>query len=479
MKMFTRVLGLMLAVLIVMGCCACGKNENDPLSDSSAVLAPESSDAAVATTTTDSTAAESGTTTTANKTTATKTTTTTTKKSGGKTSLTRDQVMKQMPAKLRGTTLNFLFWGDFKDTYMKNAVAGFEKATGITLKTDVVSKDAMYTTLAGRIASGKSPDMSYLTANHVGYVTNFQPITSSGFDFNDTAWDTNLMEAFTYNGRTYAINLANTPFRNMTILAYNKKALVDRAELDDPYQVWKKNPKAWTWDKVFEMCSDFLKANRNKDGFYGITYDMPDLFLGTFGAGLYGYDTKAGKYVSFLNRAETPKAYEMMVSAIQKKQMVQEADSNAFVAGYIPFVLTFSSSLEKGSDIYEKLKKDNNYGAVPLPSDAQYNALFETVAYGIPVGAKNAAAVPYFVRYVLDPSSYDMNSFWMNSEAAEVIKQESARTPFYGANASLYEVWQTVKTGTVEQVRGVLDSYSSVVDGKVKELNDQMKNLPK
>lgn len=467
MKILGRAFSMMLAVLMVVSCTACGGND-----DTGTVSTTTSGEAAVSTT-------EGAVSTTTATDTNTTVTTTTKQTSGGKTSLTRDQVMAKVPAKLRGTTLNFLFWGDFNDTYMKDAVSGFKKATGITVKTEVVSKDSMYTTLAGRIIAGKSPDMSYLTSNHVGIVTNFQPITSTGYDFNDTAWDTDLMDAFTYNGRTYAINLKDTPFRNMTILAYNKKALVDRAELDDPYEVWKKNPKAWTWDKVFEMCTDFLKANRNKDGFYGITYDMPDSFLGAFGAGLYGYDAKAGKYVSFLNKAETPKAYEKMVGAIEKRQMAKESDSNAFVAGYIPFILTFSSSLEKGSAIYEVLKKNDNYGAVPLPSDSRYNPLFETVAYAVPVGAKNAAAVPYFVRYVMDPSSYDMNNFWMSAEAAEVIKQESARTPFYGANAGLYEVWQTVKTGTVAQVRGTLDSYASVVNSQVSDLNDQMKNLPK
>ena len=79
----------------------------------------------------------------------------------------------------------------------------------------------------------------------------------------------------------------------------------------------------------------------------------------------------------------------------------------------------------------------------------------------------------------MDPKSYDMNTFWMSSEAAEVIRQESARTPFYGGNAGLYEVWQKIRTGTVAQVRGTLDSYTSVVDGDVKDLNNQMKNLPK
>ncbi len=495
MKTSVRLFSFALAALIVWGCTACsgdtapsdvsgnaatsaasasasdGRAENSSRAeDSSAAPAPVSS--AAGTGKTD----PAGTVTSGRGSTAAATVT---KQAGGTTSLSRDQVMAKMPAGLRGTTLHFLFWGDYKDTYMKSAVEGFEKATGITVKTDVVSKDAMYTTLAGRINSGKSPDMSYLIANHVSYVTNFQPISSTGFDFNDAAWDKDLMKAFTFNGRTYAVNLKDTPFRNMTVLAYNKKALIDRAELDDPYQVWKKNPKAWTWDKVFSICSEFLKANRNKDGFYGITYDMPDSFLGAFGAGLYGYDADAGRYVSLLGKAETPKAYEKMVGAIEKRQMAKEADSQAFISGYIPFVLTFSSSLEKGSDIYEVLKKNDNYGVVPLPVDSRYNPLFETVAYGVPVGAKNAAAVPYFVRYVMDPKSYDMNTFWMSSEAAEVIRQESARTPFYGGNAGLYEVWQKIRTGTVAQVRGTLDSYASVVDGDVKDLNNQMKNLPK
>lgn len=398
---------------------------------------------------------------------------------GPKTSLSLDDVLKNMPKELRGTTLNYLYIGDLKDTYLKDAVNGFESETGIKLKTEVVSKDSIYPVLASKIASGNSPDMAILYSNDVGYVSNFQPITASGYNFNDTAWDSELMKKFTFNGNTYAINLANTPFRNMTTLVYNKKALTAKAELEDPFTIWQRDPNSWTWEKLWSMCDEFLKANKNKEGFYGLTLDFPDSYLGAFGAGLFGYDENAGKYVSYLNNTDTTKAFENIIECIEKKYITKTPDSNAFIAGYIPFMLTYSSCLDNGNESYAVLKKSNNLAAVPLPIDSKYNPIFETVAYGIPVGAKNAKAVPYFVRYVMDGTCYDMSNFYMDKQSETVIKTELTRKTFYSGNASFYDVWTTLTNGTSAQVKSVLDSYSSMINSKVNEKNNDIAKLPK
>ena len=113
-------------------------------------------------------------------------------------------------------------------TAYKGAVEAFEKKTGITLKTEIANKEEYYSQLAARITAGQSPDLVKVIENNIGNITNLQPITNSGYDFNDIGWDKELMHDFTYNGRIYATNVQNTPNRNMAVMLYNKRDVYKR-----------------------------------------------------------------------------------------------------------------------------------------------------------------------------------------------------------------------------------------------------------
>ena len=71
------------------------------------------------------------------------------------------------------------------------------------------------------------------------------------------------MKDYTFNGKCYAVNLNDSAISDVSVIYYNKKALQD-AEMEDPYQIWKKNPKAWTWEKFWSMCEQFVNANKNR-----------------------------------------------------------------------------------------------------------------------------------------------------------------------------------------------------------------------
>lgn len=302
MQKSKRLLCLALAVSILTLATACGGN-NTPQTDTSIATTDSTAETTADTGTSDtdmageSTGSETqgsgstATTTKANGTTTKKPDTTTKKPdttttTGAATSLTPDQFLAKMPAELKGTTLTFFFWEDLHHTAYKGAVEAFEKKTGITLKTEIANKAEYYSQLAARITAGQSPDLVKVIENNIGNITNLQPITNSGYDFNDIGWDKELMHDFTYNGRIYATNVQNTPNRNMAVMLYNKRAL-SRAKLEAPYEIWKKNPADWTWDKVWEMCEDFRTAMGNKDGYYGITFGVEDGYPRSFGAAFF------------------------------------------------------------------------------------------------------------------------------------------------------------------------------------------------
>lgn len=395
--------------------------------------------------------------------------------SGKPTSLTRDQVMQSMPANLKGTTIDFFFWEDPKNTISRDAIAAFEKATGITVKTEIANKQSYTTQLAGKIAAGSAPDLVKLVENNMSYVANIQPLANSGFNFNDTAWDTELMKNFTFNGRVYATNVKNSPNQNMAVILYNKRAL-QKAEMEDPYEIWEKNPSDWTWDKLWEMCDTFLKANRNREGYYGITFGIEDGYPRSFGSVFWGYDPSSGKWTNYMKDAEVVKRYEILIDAIGKNYSTSSWDSRAFTMGNILFAYTYSSSLEKESTAFSSIRE--NLGAVPIPTDSTHQPLFEYSAYGIPVGADNAAAVPYYLRYVMAPESYDLNDFYMNDEAKKVVDSMASRGNFFFGNGYRYDVWQELLKGTASQVRTTLDANYGIIDDLCYQYNDQMSTLP-
>ena len=218
------------------------------------------------------------------------------KSTGKKTSLTAKQVLEKMP-KMKNKELKICLWEELKNTVYGNAVESFEAKTGIKIKTQLITKNSYDSEVATLIASGDSPDMVLCIYNTLGMVKNLQPITKSGYDFNDTAWDTSVMDNFTYNGNTYAMQVKNSPQQNVFILVYNKKT-IKKAEMEDPHTLWK-NGK-WTWDKLWKMCESFLAKNKNKEGYYGINFGLEDAYLRCFDAGLYGFNSKTGKFESYI-----------------------------------------------------------------------------------------------------------------------------------------------------------------------------------
>lgn len=110
----------------------------------------------------------------------TKTTTgkssTTAQKPAGKTSLTRDQVMAKMPAKLKNTTINYFYWNDPYANMEKEVYENFTKLTGIKVVYQQASYADYLTELSTRVASGKSPDMVRMLNNSVARIKSLQPI---------------------------------------------------------------------------------------------------------------------------------------------------------------------------------------------------------------------------------------------------------------------------------------------------------------
>lgn len=391
-----------------------------------------------------------------------------------KTSLSRDEVMAKMPANLRGTTIKYMYWWNPKEQMEKTAIADFEKATGITVEPIVGSYAGFYQQVAAKIASGDSPDIIRLMSNLDNTVDSLQPVTNSGFDFNDTAWDSQLLSDYTFNGNCYAVNLKNSAVMDYAVIYYNKNAL-KAAEMEDPYTIWKNNPEDWTWSKFWKMCQQFVKANgKSSDTYYGATFEYPDAYVRAMGGAIYTYDSAKGKFKSGVTSNAMKVGWQRTCDAISKKWLIQKHDVSLFDSGKILFYWSGPYSVRVNDERQKELKAQNALGIVPLPTDSKNQTVYEYTAFGIPKGAKNAAAAPYYLRWVLDQSSYDMRKVWVNDEAYNVMQAVSSNEKlFYGSywyEAFFNDMYQ----GGSQQVKSVQDSYKNVIDMYAKQQNERI-----
>ncbi len=395
------------------------------------------------------------------------------------TNLTRDQVIAQMPNKLKNTTIKMMSGDDIRLGVWGSAIKEFEKKTGIKLDVEVVNTQEVVTTLAARIASGDSPDLVNIVEAWPSVCKNLQPLSNLNYNFNDKAWDWDIMKDYTYNGKTYSMQVKNTPFTPVSLIFYNKSAL-KKADMQDmdPYTIWKNNPSDWTWDKFFSLCKTFLDRNNNAQGYYGGAFgSFYEAYIKAFGLQNVYYDSNSGVYINGLKNSEYVKRWGILSDALHKNYISNTATTTDFEMGKALFTWDWPINLQSGNTYYSNLKKGNNLGVVPIPTDSTKQVLYWQYGHGVPVGAKNPDAVPYFIRYIQDRRSYDIDTFYNVEHATEVVEwsvQQGMNNKNFFAGQGIYNYLfsEEMLKATTGQIKSICDKYAPEMEKKVKELNE-------
>ena len=167
-------------------------------------------------------------------------------KNNSGTSHSKDNISK-IPSNLKGTTVEFYNWNPASEyPQMSQLIKEFERATDVKIKWTVASYENYCVEIAARVAANNSPDIIRFKFMNVAEMELVQPVTNSGFDFSGSEWDHQLMDYYTVNGKTYAVNMTNTLINSPFLLTYNKD-LIAMNDYEDPYTLWKKGK--WTWSK--------------------------------------------------------------------------------------------------------------------------------------------------------------------------------------------------------------------------------------
>ncbi len=394
------------------------------------------------------------------------------------------EVLAAMPKSLRGTTITMYNWnaaGEYSGA--PAVIQQFEKDTGIKINWMTVNYDDYYSKLTSLIASGEAPDVvRTLTPNAQGLKT-FQPISVTGYDFSDEAWDQTLMKDYSVNGKIYATSLKNTHIGSVRMLHYNK-ALIEKYDLEDPYQLWK-NGK-WTWEKFLDICKDFVSESKAEFAVGGRGWEVWTEMFGVRGP--IGYD--GSKYYSAIGDSNFITVTQEIADLYNTSKLFKQWSSDEFNQGECLFWGGASVFARRNNAYFGNLKSAGTLYSVPLPAvegqSTYYQGRDEYEAYAISSGAKNPQAVPYFLRYFLDAANYNMSSFFCNSQTLEVynwcMSQENNIWATYYSSMSFFGADANDKFSEIEQLKGnqiksFVDSNASVINSRVKRLNEALEKV--
>lgn len=129
-------------------------------------------------------------------------------------------VLKSMPEKLRGTKLVMYNWNPANEyTGAPKVMDEFKKQTGIKVEWRTITYNQYFTKLPAVIASGKNiPDIARTQGPFPTFIQYFEPLSNAKYDFTDEAWDKNILDLYTFNGKQYATSLQNTHIGSVNVL---------------------------------------------------------------------------------------------------------------------------------------------------------------------------------------------------------------------------------------------------------------------
>ncbi len=324
-----------------------------------------------------------------------------------------DAFIASMPEKLKGTTVTFLNWYNPADRAAEQAnIEAFEQLSGIKVNVIAPEYKQYNDKLAGLVATGDSPDVIRMSEPKMGWMKTLQPIVNTGYDFSGKEWNDEVKRLYSVNGIQYAANLSYTPFIIFPTINYYPSDMEEYG-FEDPWELWKKGE--WTWDKMNEMSAEWIKQGPDYYGLATVNFEMQ---ASTMGLDFLSYD--GSKWSMDLFGSEILDVWKNIVEERENRLSVQGTNTSfGMVKHNAMFGYSDSTCLEASSTYGERQKKRQDWGVAPAPKAAgkdYYASVLELVAWGVPVGAKNPEAVPYFISHYANLAKYDLDTFFYKDE---------------------------------------------------------------
>lgn len=282
-------------------------------------------------------------------------------------------------------TVTLGYWGDSGETEAyEKSLEGIEAAIpGVKVELAHYAGTAdFWDSLPGQIAAGTAPDIIVPSnEGHLGYITEglFLPLNDYGFDL--SGFDENAVEAWTWEGKLYAIPATAAP--GLFII---NKDMWDEAGLGEM-------PK--TWDEVYEAAKVLTK-----DDVAGLCIDFsqgyhPTQYMNSFGGGWKNGDE--------INSKANVDAFDYIFKmyeeglAVNPKDVGLSWDGEVFAGGKCAMIT--------GGTWYIGMMKeaapDINYEVVPMPGgNGNHGCTLHSQGFAVLSSSKNpekAAQAAYYL----------------------------------------------------------------------------------
>ena len=333
--------------------------------------------------------------------------------------LDSDAMLATMPEELKGTTIEFLSWYDPDEHEEKDVIDAFEQKTGITVTYRVVDYQGYVETVSGLISVGETPDVMRVKTAEIGALKLLQPISeATGYDFSDKAWDKEIMDMYSVNGKCYGTNLVYTPYFLPTLLFYNTKTMEEMG-FEDPYELWKQGK--WTWGKLKEMCTTWVNQGTEYTGanLWGTAWAAT-----ANDADFVKYD--GSKFELDLNNQLALDKWKWVQEGVKNNLFTNLNDGFDQAQQKLLFATMSASNVQMSTDYFSKTRRREQLACVAYPvwEDQEYALPFtEHLGFCVPKGAKNAKAVPYFLGYICNFANYNQGvgegGFFYSEQAKE------------------------------------------------------------
>ncbi|MBR3594284.1 MAG: extracellular solute-binding protein [Clostridia bacterium] len=359
-----------------------------------------------------------------------------------------------IPASVKGSTVDVLLWRDAQkvDTAL---VEAFEKKTGIkvNLITTPNNSAAYATKLASLISSGDAPDVVNLGASNfpAWAITSLEPIDEEMFRLDDKFWNKNIMDQYKINGNYYGVSTAGSWYCDDTsyVTYYYPEKLKGMGITTMPYDLYKAGK--WNTDAVASIARKVHEKGNTYKGVSIQTNTISNPYMLAAGADFVKYNGK--EYTSNLSNSTVLK-YQQMLAQWYQDGLVTGWDSTGLQNGTVGLFDAISYGMYIDAKWFTVVSDPSVIDCVPVAGNATPS---NAKLWGVGKGANNVEAGVYFIRFFIDPKSFDYTSF------------KSMKGTF--EDDQMYAVWQDITSANKKHVEnmaiGCLTYYDTSAYGNL------------
>lgn len=406
----------------------------------------------------------------------------------GKTTFAADPY-SEISSEVKSKGVHVLMWRDYLPQE-KELISGFEKKTGMKIRTTVTTEQEYTTKLISLVSGGDSPDVVQMGSSAFPgmAIRAMQALDKETFRLDDSFWYKEYMDPFTINGNYYAVasngswNSEDTAY----ITYYMPKVLKNAGISEDPWELYKKGQ--WNWDKQKEIAQ---KVSKSGKGFIGCAFQTHDLVMYSAGADFVSYDGKQYK-----NELESVSGNSLLVKAWQYAATLMndglsgDWELNNFQQGKVGLFNTITYGMQKDAGFISGPKTSADVRVVPVagPKGSTSYLPVRPKNWGVAKEAKKPEGAAFFLRYYLDPTNVNMKSSFCNEQFYEVFQTITSKNynrkimmatgiVDYVSSGTYYNFQISLARSTPEQITQTLTSNKGKVTTGMKKANKDLKKV--